>query len=43
MDARQHHIRFARLAAFILGGLLAWGLWQCYGDWLFAMGMAHVA
>ena len=43
MEARQHHIRLARLAAVILGTLLAWGLWRCYGDWLFASGAAHVA
>ena len=43
MEARQHRIRFARLAAAILGMLLAWGLWQCYGRWLFALGAAHGA
>jgi len=42
MEAR-HHIRLARLASAIPGTLLAWGLWECYGHWLFNLGAAHVA
>jgi hypothetical protein len=42
MDA-QHHSRLVRLAVAVLGTLLAWGLWQCYGAWLFAPVTAYVA
>ncbi|HET7810558.1 MAG TPA: hypothetical protein VFL16_08260 [Steroidobacteraceae bacterium] len=42
MDA-QHHSRLVRFAVAVLGAWLAWGLWQGYGDWLFAPVAAHVA
>jgi len=39
----QHHSRIVRLTIVVLSTLLTWGLWQCYGDWLFAPVAAHVA
>ena len=43
MEARQHHKLFSTLAVAVLGTLLAWGLWQCYGDWLITSVAAHVS
>jgi len=39
----QHHSRIVRPTIVVLSTLLAWGLWQCYGDWLLAPVAAHVA
>ena len=42
MEAQQH-LRFVRLVVAVLSVLLAAGLWQCYGAWLFAPVAARVA
>ena len=33
--------RYVRLAIVWLAAVLAWGLWQAYGAWLFSDGPGH--
>jgi hypothetical protein len=33
--------RYVRLAIVWLAAVLAWGLWQAYGAWLFIAGPGH--
>ena len=41
MEARHQHILLVRLVVVALSVLLSCGLWQCYGEWLFAPVAAH--
>ncbi len=33
--------RYVRVAVVCLAAVLAWGLWQAYGAWLFSDGPGH--